>query len=81
MPENMFCPDCKILYTYQAELGALGCARCGRPRITIQPAEEPVRQPEQDGPVEDVSNKEVTSSGGSTPPLCATTGGGSDIRT
>jgi len=81
MTDNMVCPDCHLLFTYDSSIGGLACKKCGRPRIAEQVAGEPVRQPEQSSSARVESEKFETASGGSTPLPRVETGGESDIRT
>jgi hypothetical protein len=70
MPEDMYCPDCKVLYTYQHELGGLGCTRCGRPRVSNEVQGNAAGTADRLVPVEERVNSPPVSLDGSNPPPC-----------
>jgi len=79
MPNDMFCQKCSKLYTHDEETGQLRCPSCKEFRVIEQHAEEPVRYPEQGRSAEVEQLQGTSASGGSTPPLCAPSGGVSDV--
>jgi len=80
MTDNMICPKCHCLYTFQPSLGGVGCGRCHTLRPEIRKAEELVREPGQLSAVGEGNSTGSPSPEGSTPSLCVKTGGELDEK-